>query len=140
MRRPYSTKVALTLATLLLIGLASFLTSCSALGSGDSRARLHASYVSVIQPAVILGIGVAQDSGDVSPSEAQAARAGAVLLGEFLSGSEEVLDLADTWELLEPYVVRYVEGRIASGEIKAGVGASLLDVIRLFGAQLVAQG
>lgn len=119
---------------LLLLALAS----CGTLARGDAAQTLASSYRNVIEPVLIVGIGAEQDAGDITAGRADELRAAVGTLGQLLEGGVGgAPDARMAWEMLRPLAEAGIDTRVASGEIGVGVGASLKEVLRLFGERLL---
>jgi len=85
---------------------------------------------------LLIGIGAEQDSGGIDAERAAELRGYVVQLGEVLNGTLLPTNATGAWNSLLPFAEAGIDARVARGEIGAGVGASLKEVLRLFGARL----
>jgi len=123
-----------------VVALLGILASCAGLGArGDAMGTIVATYRNVIEPVLIVGIGAEQDAGNLSAAEADQFRGYVGELGRMLEGGNvaEAGAARAAWELLLPFAEQGIDARVARGEIGPGVGASLKEVLRLFGERLV---
>lgn len=122
--------------TFLVVAL-GLLAACAGMGArSDVLPTLAASYHNIIEPVLIIGIGAEQDAGKITAARAAQLRMAVTVLGRSLDGGEAAATTA-AWNLLLPFAEAGIDARVARGEIGAGVGASLKEVLRLFGARLL---
>ena len=123
--------------SIVLLGL---FASCAGIGArGDGMATIAGTYRNIIEPVLIIGIGAEQDAGNLTAAEADEYRGYVGTIGQMLEGGNvgQAGQARAAWELLRPFAERGIDERVARGEIGPGVGASLKEVLRLFGARLL---
>jgi len=119
---------------------ALLMTACAGLQAREGSMRVVAeAYATIVQPIVLVGIGAEQDAGRLSESRASELRVIVRTIGEVLDGGQvsEAGGLAAAWDMLLPFALQGIDARIEKGEIGPGVGESLKETIRLFGARLL---
>jgi hypothetical protein len=114
-------------------------SACAGLAArADGLTTIAASYSRVVEPIVLVGIGAAQDAGDIDAAKAAQLRQAVTVLGRILnSGEVGATGATAAWNLLLPFAEAGIDSRVANGDIGPGVGASLKEVLRLFGARLL---
>jgi len=115
-------------------------SACAGLAArGDAMAVVASTFRNIVQPVVLVGIGAEQDAGNITAERAAELRGYVNVIGEVLEGGQvsEVGTARDAWNLLLPLAEAGIDERVARGEIGAGVGASIKEVLRLFGARLL---
>lgn len=120
-----------------------FLASCAGMAARqDAIGQLAGIYRNVVQPIAVVGIGAEQDAGGLSAERAAELRGHVELIGEVLDSAAvgRVPEAGEAWQVLLPFVEQVIDQRVARGEIGPGVGASLKELVRLFGARLAQVG
>lgn len=125
-----------TLQSVGLLALFLFASCAGMVARGDAMATIASTYRNIIQPIVVVGIGAEQDAGGITAERAAELRAHVDTLGRVLEGGN-VAEARAAWDILLPFAEAGIDARVARGEIGPGVGASLKEVLRLFGARLL---
>lgn len=118
----------------------ALLVACAGLNTRTGgMSTLAGNYQNIIEPVLIIGIGAEQDAGGISAERADNLRNKVILLGKFLSGGTVTgsTTAQQAWDVLLPFAEAGIDARVARGDIGAGVGASLKEVLRMFGARLL---
>lgn len=121
----------------LATGLVLLMVSCAGMGArSDVLPTIAASFNNVIAPMAVVAIGTEQDAGRITAERAIELRGYLREIGEVLDGNGSPESGAKAWVLLQPFLLEGIDSLVRRGDIGAGVGASLKEVLRMFGARM----
>ena len=126
--------VSLALLAVLMAG------ACAGMKAREGSMGVIAdAYATIVQPIVLVGIGAEQDAGRIDSERAGELRLAVRVIGQVLDGGDvgQAGAARAAWDMLLPFALQGIDARIEKGEIGPGVGESLKETIRLFGARLL---